>query len=388
MKNNELKDYIIDLSANYLCKCDYFSKNYGKDQIVNILNKKIKCIYTDIVDEFSRGGYIDGTITLYFSGKMGKLQKEDIENNEYLLATVVHECVHAFFADSPLKRFVSGYPGKCNGLRFIGEWVIGTGLDEGYTEWIKTKTGCSSEKTLRYDNLVNIFNQLETIFNENTIMSMGKLNFKELQTLLKLNRKELLKFYEMTDELRESYWGNLINKKILETYENDDSKHLSEVLNSYSVYNLYKKRNKYDSVIKWQKENGLGEEITDENFIKYCRYSLVKKENIINKKIAEIEEFLFEHYIYDYYCRCIKNGEVIDLEIFEKVKRFYLLCDNNANEFINNPKYIEFKKAINNILSKNKEENRSNYQFNWNENEIITYDNTYTNNEKGYSSRR
>lgn len=187
LRPNEYKKYIISFVSETLENYDPFTKVFGKEFARNRMNELNGVELIDEEDKYRRGEC---------STEFGVIRLFDVQGNnveEYIersksKSVILHESIHHILTRGVANTGIQG--------DFYGEFV-GTGLNEGYTEWICEKSGIgSSSKGSCYGTLERFIEQIELAVGEENTMKLGTgslVGFAEIAGISTNNLFELLK---------------------------------------------------------------------------------------------------------------------------------------------------------------------------------------------------
>ncbi len=300
-ENQEIKEYLVNFAISHLENCDVFVKTFGKKFARKMLALNLEKVYTN--EKSDKGGYYDikdFTITICKSGKNGELLKsKDIEEDDHLQETILHEAVHAILRQ--LKQ-------KCNKMGIISGTGIfeiyedgierARGFNEGLTNWIVEKAGI---KTNTYKNLTNIAKQIEIAIGKEETMKICKGDVKgNVAKRLNMDFYECIEFLAINDHL---YFEEKRMQKcekvqeILAKIRNKDVLYISneEIKKLESEYSGLSQQ--FEQNCEYQKyieDNNLEDD--DETRLKYIAKEKESAKRGVIKARAHAESIIFDKY--------------------------------------------------------------------------------------------
>ena len=203
IENEEIKQYLKSFAIQSLGKCELFTKTFGKNFARKRLELNLNKVYTNEVNKKHAGYHNpnDASITLCTKVENSDpLRVEDIENNNSLQSTCLHEAIHAILERTKLECKIMGIKSGTGMLEFYNNGnELGRGLNEGLTNWI-------CEKAQFYPNsylmLTNFINELELAIGEKNVMKLAKGDIKKnIAKQLQMSTKESQSFLAIADEI-------------------------------------------------------------------------------------------------------------------------------------------------------------------------------------------
>lgn len=206
VENKEVEQYIKNTIASMIDSNELFEKVYGKNFAKRRLAQNLKKVYTNEYKLDNLGYYfaLRKIITICTKSKDDDsvLTVEDVENNDKLLFTIIHESVHATLKRTPFERIKYGIGNVSTGLleELSKGKTLGRGLNEGLTNWISSKV--SGLDHTGYNDLTTLIKELEIAIGEENVMKLGKGNIKKnIGNILQMKPKELVTFLAKGDSL-------------------------------------------------------------------------------------------------------------------------------------------------------------------------------------------
>lgn len=348
VENEAVQAYLIESVTQDLKNCKLFTKTFGKNFVRVRLSRNLDKLYTNINIE-GKLGYYDtnaNSITLCASGKNGALLSvQDIEGNENLETTVLHEAIHAILkkSDKECKRskIVSGtgiletYQSKRNHYLYI---QLGRGLNEGLTNWICEKAG---KKVTSYEILTNLARQLEIAIGPEKTMKICKGNIKKnVASLLNMTQRECSLFLAKADEIytqreeikelnhiaeiltfftREDQITDDFEKfqKMQEKYRNLDNIEFYNNLEKNVDYNLFLFENKLENSLKSK--------------LRFCKYLGTEKIAKVSELRVNLESVIFNKYLQKDFEELIRSDNV-DEKQYERFNKFLSLIEKDEKQ--------------------------------------------------------
>ena len=163
LKPQEYKEYIVSFVSETLEGYELFTKVYGVGFATERMNKLKGVVLKDESHKEYNGLYSteDETITL-FDVQQNDLQEFSTRKNKK--SVMLHESIHHIL------RIGNGVTGIQS---FIKGQYVGTGLNEGFTEWVCKKTGVGASASGTYEQLGRFIEQIELAIGEENTMSLG-----------------------------------------------------------------------------------------------------------------------------------------------------------------------------------------------------------------------
>lgn len=220
IENPKIKTYIYDLAISKLGECELFVQIFGKSFIINKLDINMTRVFTnekrDDVAGYHSGS--DSSVTICHSGKDGKLLSvDDIENDESIKCTLLHEAVHAILTRDKIECARLGIRYGTGILEQDKEGnEIGRGLNEGLTNWICYKAGLNPNS---YEILTKFVKQLEIAVGPEAIMKIARGNLRvNLPEQLGMSYDEVIEILAIADQLyKDDERLTTLNRAIIQT---------------------------------------------------------------------------------------------------------------------------------------------------------------------------
>lgn len=294
VENPKVKKYAVNFAISKLNNCMLFAKVYGRNFARSRLEINLDTVYTneEIINVRGYYRYEDYSVTICESGENGSiLTTEDIEQNQNIQATILHELIHAILRRTKLECQLYGIEsgtGICE--EYKNGTQLGLGLNEGLTNWICKKAGVNVTGYKRLTNFVRI---LELATDEETIMRLGKGNvLKTMPRLLGVSKEKCINWLSKSDHIYvlEQQNDYLISiKKILNDYRNLDNLPKEEREEATRKYIELQRNPEYAETIYENPEyEEYLEEIDGEDTIE-------EEIEYINRKIEEYESQIEEN---------------------------------------------------------------------------------------------
>lgn len=199
MKNEEIKQYLINFVEKTLNECELFKKVYGEDFVRKKLETNLEKVYINISNCNTNTALYDmenSNITI-FSNK--PLDIFDIENNKKLKHLILHESIHAIFRRTREECEKFGIEDGTGVLEFQNNQEIGRGFNEGLTEWICQKAGYGQQAYMAEKNIIRL---LELAIGEDAVMQLANGDIKgNVARLLKMSKIECLQMVALVDNV-------------------------------------------------------------------------------------------------------------------------------------------------------------------------------------------
>ncbi len=344
-RNLEVEEYLRSFIVERLENTEAFVNTFGKDFARKRLTLNLSAVYTN--EEMTNySGYQsmeDHSITLCYEGENGSLLSDkDIQDNDIIKATALHEGVHSIL--EKLKR-------ECRKLKiksgsgvletYKNEEELGRGFNEGLTNWIVEKAGI---KTNSYKYLTSVVNQIELAIGQEETMAIGKGNIKDnVCKRLKMSKKECKEFlaeldyiYVLEKRVNEldyitevlKNFGSDIPEEQFPTEEERQNEKLLRVKRFVEVMQKIKNDKEYQNYLN---ENGL-----DDSLDTSIDYYDSKTEDIIQQELIP-ERIMVRDIVFEKYFR----------KEFEEITEKEEITQEELEKYVNLRKYrTKFKSVI------------------------------------------
>ena len=380
IENPAIREYIYKFATEKLEQNPDFVKVFG----TNFARKRIKAnlivVYTnELMSAKNYLGYHNGTeksITICnFKNKDNLLTPEEIEEDEKLQETVLHESIHAILnlTKKDFKKYgVIGGTGLLK--RFYSQngsvKELGRGLNEGFTEWL---CGTCGYYTRSYEELTNFVKLIEVAVGREKTMELGKGNFQDrFSIIFDMPDNEVNRLLAISDDVYQSdeeykyiievqkYLEELVKESKKDINENEDkenSQYFSETnlskISSAKKLEYTKTIEKYNKdplYLKYLKDNNL--EHSNETLISYIEdYKLPYNREEKRVSIVMMESALIDKY-FKKDLEQIFNSKSISKEDFEKAKNIISCLNTNLNKI---PEIFEYMKPEQSSIAMKKE---------------------------------
>lgn len=212
MKDEELREYLINFAEKTLNECEVFSKVFGKDFVRKRLEQNLDMVYTYVHNEqeyninfycMDKNSIYNNCILLFSNDNSGcPLTITDIENNRKLQCQILHELIHAIFRKTKEECEALGIEDGTGIHEFYNNGTeLGRGLNEGLTEWICYKAGYGS---LIYPAETNIIRLLELALTKERIMMLANGDIKgNISHLLQMTETECRYILGLVDKINQ-----------------------------------------------------------------------------------------------------------------------------------------------------------------------------------------
>lgn len=242
-----LREYIKQIVVESLEGCEDFVKVYGRGFAERKFEENVKDVYSNERNSESAGYYsmINRDITICSAGKRGRLlTPKEVEQNEDLKATCIHEGIHAVLRR--IIKLILKKDKKRIKTKKIGTGIqeykengteIGRGINEGLTEWICKKAGL---KATAYKNLRKILDQLEIAIGPRKVMKLGKGDIVNRVTkLLGMHKRECEFFLGLGDQEYELGRNSEFFTRVIEGLEGEvNPKDFEEIKQDFRIKNF------------------------------------------------------------------------------------------------------------------------------------------------------
>jgi len=360
-RNLEVEEYLRRFIVERLENTEAFVNTFGKDFARKRLTLNLSAVYTNEEMTINSGyqSMEDHSITLCYEGENGSLlSAKDIQDNDIIKATALHEGVHSIL--EKLKR-------ECRKLKiksgsgvleiYKNEEELGRGFNEGLTNWIVEKAGI---KTGSYKYLTNAVKQIELAIGQEETMAIGKGNIK----------KNVCKRLMMSDGECKGFLAHLDYIYVLEGQERELAyiKKVSMDIKEEVSENLFptEEERRKEKLLRAQRFNEIAPKIkADKEYQSYLtennledtldasiEYYSNKIEDItceeMNLKLY-LENVIFDKYFKKEFAEIIKKDEITDeeLEKYMTLRKHMLVNDEEQNTNAS-----EFKKYMGSLAEK------------------------------------
>ncbi len=347
--NPKLKRYIVKFASKTLKNNKLFAKVFGKNFARSRLEKNIKSIYTNEQVSISGCvGYYDSkrkTVTLCSASKDGSLlTKKDIEEDQILQATTLHEAVHAVLTRTRKECKKLGIRSGTGLLerRYDdkSQRIVenGRGLNEGFTDWVCEIS--RQEMNDDYTEFHNFIRLLEVAVGKEKVLEMGKGGlFTRIPSLLGIdieNFKQLIatsdSLYFIKEELRTA-------NKIADILENHKEETTPENEEKYEkASEQIKKIRCSPEFIEYITNNHIND-FSDENILKFLKeYKIEDLRTRKQTSVINFENLALDLYFTKDIEKIFEKDGLIDDEDYETVLKVMKTLNTS---FSKTPKEIE-----------------------------------------------
>ncbi len=332
-----LREYIKRISIETLEGCEDFVEVYGRGFVERKFEENVRDVYSNEKNRESAGYYLikDKDIIICASGKEGgTLTPNDIENNESLKTTCVHETIHAILRRTI--QLILKIGGEKVKKKKLGTGIqeyddrgeeIGRGLNEGITEWICRKAGLVANA---YRNLTRIVEQIEMAIGTREVMKLGKGNIaKRAAKILRISKRKCKFFLSLLDQeytLEEK--NGFFRKAIQELRGNISLEDLETIKEDFRVKNFLKTE-EYRLAIA---EKGKDKEA--EVILEYLNEQKEDTDYAMRNNLLLIDSFIFDQYFKKEFEKMETNQEVSaeQLQIFAIIEELMQKDMGNKEE--------------------------------------------------------
>lgn len=223
-ENPEVREFIVNYSADKLDSCPLFTKVFGEGFARRTLLQNVRTVYTNAKSKDSSGSYIGDVINIFKGEEDGPLLSvSDIENDEDLLEVSEHECIHAVLRKSDEECTAHNMEFGSGILEYYNNGTeIGRGFNEGLTNWVLKKTGI---KATTYEILTACVDKVEMAIGEERTMRLGKGDIRgNAVKQLGMTEEETLSLLTYTDNIYVSMRRGRELKRIINALTNLENK--------------------------------------------------------------------------------------------------------------------------------------------------------------------
>lgn len=332
-EDEAIKQYLIQLVISTLKKSRIFTKTFGKNFAKERLELNLEKVYIDELGSGIYGCYTqkDKSITINSQEPNKYISIGDIENDEFIKETILHEAIHAILERTDEECALYDID-RGTGTREIykDKSELGTGLNEGLVTWMLTKTGINTDG---YPILLNTLNMLELAIGEKKVMKFGQGNIKgNISKQLSMSYDECKDFLKLLDK-QLSYNRKLdeINYMldILRDYKNIDKLPIEDQeavkkeyldLQDKAVYRKCKASTLELTIINAEKTQEYGEQLLEGvvgslNKTVFDKYFQNDFDKLMHTNIERINKKEFERFTKLY--ELMRNVDFLGVEDFE-----------------------------------------------------------------------
>lgn len=346
MENKKIKQFLISFSERTLNKCETFTRTYGKDFARQRLEINLDKVYTDIHHDVDNGQYSlkDLSIRLFSHSKNAKpLTIKDIKNDFVLQHDILHESIHAIFRRTPeeCETFEIKSGTGINEYYNNGS-VLGTGLNEGLTEWLCKKAGYPLNVYSAESNIVELF---ELAIGEDGVMQLTKGDIKGNATkLLQMSIEDLEEMLYHIDEVWRKENDNEQLRRIVGILSNRENTLLSDKNQEDLKEELGSDYNRYTQLMRSMYNFKKNLNVNDVNQqLEYLNQALNIGKTDLNWRIDSLKEDIYLKY-FNKEIEDLQNNTTISREEMNRLNALYNNIDDEHS--IHSPILLRFKNEI------------------------------------------